>query len=252
VTRIHSIESISVKCWALAVCLSLPSLLFADPPKSEVSTLSTKSENQKDLLKRKTLKGSWVACQFGGDGAVEIDDGLIKLAIGTPLTGVRWKGEMLTEDYELTLEARRVDGFDFFCGLTFPVGKDHVSFVLGGWGGGVVGISSVDGYDASENDTTAYQQFKKKQWYKIRVRVTEGAIQCWIDDKDIVDQPRKGHTFDIRFEMDESLPLGIAAFQCESELRKIGLRKLTDAEIKKAALEREDESDLRGGEQDEQ
>jgi len=247
VTRLQLAHPISIILWALVVCFSLPSALFAEPPKSEGSTSPTKSENQKDLAKWKNLKNSWVACEFGGDGSVEIGNESIKLGMGTPLTGIRWKGEMLRENYELSLEARRVDGLDFFCALTFPVGKDHVSFVLGGWGGGVVGISSIDGYDASENDTTMYQQFKKNQWYKVRVRVTAGAIECWIDDQNAVDQPRKGHQFDIRFEMDESLPLGVAAFQCKSELRSIRLRKLTDAEIKKAASEVEDESTLRGG-----
>jgi hypothetical protein len=124
------------------------------------------------------------------------------------------------------LEERRVEGLDFFCAVTFPVGPDHVSFVVGGWGGGVVGISSIDGYDASENPTTQYKSFKMNQWYRIKIRVSDQAIQCWIDDRNLVDQPRQGHTFDIRFEMDESTPLGISAFQCKSELRNIKLRHL--------------------------
>ena len=86
-----------------------------------------------------------------------------------------------------------------------------------------------------------------KQWYKVRVRVTDGAIQCWIDDQVAVDQPRKDHTFDIRFEMDESLPLGIAAFQCKSEIRNMRMRNLTAQEIKQAAADLDDSPAPRGG-----
>lgn len=182
----------------------------------------------------KRLKGSWVASQFGGDGPVEIKDNLVKIEYGDPLTGIRWEGDVVRENYELELEARRTDGFDFFCGLTFPVGKDHVSFILGGWGGGVVGISSIDGYDASENDTTQFRNFDNDKWYKVRVRVEPGEIRCWIDDKVAAEQEREGHEFDIRYEMDPCVPLGVAAFQCEAEYRNIRLRQLTEQEIAKA------------------
>ena len=57
-------------------------------------------------------------------------------------------------DYEVTLEAMRVDGNDFFCGMTFPAGKDPCTLIVGGWGGTVVGLSSINGMDASENETT--------------------------------------------------------------------------------------------------
>jgi hypothetical protein len=226
---------------AVTICFSV-SLADADDGSAAPS-----AKKSSDTAKWTELNGKWASIEFGGEGSVEIDDQIIKLGMGSPLTGIRWKGKVPRENYELTLEARRTEGLDFFCGLTFPVGKDHVSFVLGGWGGGVVGISSIDGYDASENDTTMYQEFKMKQWYKVRVRVTDGAIQCWIDDDVAVDQPRAGHTFDIRFEMDESLPLGIAAFQCKSELRKIRLRNLSADEIKTAASELDDSPSPRGG-----
>lgn len=199
----------------------------------------------------KSLTDRWVPCQFGGDGTVEIADDLITLGMGSPMTGVRWTGEFPRQNYELKLEARRTDGFDFFCGLTFPVGPDHVSFVLGGWGGGVVGISSIDGYDASENPTTTYKTFNAKQWYRVRVRVTAAAIECWIDEVQAVDQPRQGHKFDIRFEMDQSLPLGVASFQTAAELRHIAVRELSPTELEQISQARDPDKDqprLRGGE----
>ena len=41
----------------------------------------------------------------------------------------------------------------------------------------------------------------------------------------------EGHEFDIRYEMDQCVPLGVAAYQCKTELRKIQIRKLTEKEI---------------------
>ena len=57
-------------------------------------------------------------------------------------------------DYEVNLDAKRVAGNDFFCGITFPVGKRFCSLIVGGWGGATVGLSSIDGKDAAENETT--------------------------------------------------------------------------------------------------
>ena len=185
----------------------------------------------------KPLKDKWVVSQFGGDGEVVIKDNLITMDFGDPLTGIRWENELPKENYEVELEARRREGFDFFCALTFPVGEKHVSFILGGWGGGVVGISSVDGFDASENETTSFRNFDMDRWYKVRARVDANQIQCWIDDKPAAEQIRKGHEFDIRYEMDQCVPFGVAAFQCKSELRNIRIRKLTGEEIKAAEKE---------------
>src|SRR6201999_3710283 len=126
--------------------------------------------------------GDWKVTQFGTEGKVEVKDGAIILSLGDGCTGVTWKGKELPKtDYEIQLQAKRVDGSDFFCGLTFPVSDSFCSFIVGGWGGGVVGISSVDGEDASQNDTTKYMAFTNDKWYTITVRVTKEKIQCWID-----------------------------------------------------------------------
>ena len=44
-------------------------------------------------------------------------------------------------------------GGDFFATLTFPVDDSFCTFVTGGWGGDIVGLSSIDGWDASDNET---------------------------------------------------------------------------------------------------
>jgi len=109
---------------------------------------------------------------FINHGKVEVSGGKLVLGKGRPGTCVRWTGKFPKIDYEVSLEAMRVEGEDFFCGLTFLVGTSPCTLIVGGWGGPVVGLSSIDGEPAAENETCVLKQFKKKQWYKIRLRVT--------------------------------------------------------------------------------
>ena len=48
------------------------------------------------------------------------------------MTGVTWTRDFPKSNYEIRLEAMRVEGSDFFCGLTFPYQKAHATLVLGG------------------------------------------------------------------------------------------------------------------------
>ncbi|MCA9053901.1 MAG: DUF1080 domain-containing protein [Planctomycetaceae bacterium] len=180
---------------------------------------------------------NWDATDYGGQGSVLVKDGLLVLEAGEPLTGVTWKGKALpTNNYEIRLEAQKVEGSDFFLALTFPVQEKHVSLVLGGWGGGVTGISSINGFDASENETTDYYGFDRKKWYKVRVRVTDDAIQAWLDDERICNVETAGKRFDTRIEVDLNKPLGMATFQTVAAYRNIEYRDLT-AEQSPAATE---------------
>jgi hypothetical protein len=180
------------------------------------------------LFDGKTL-GEWKKTAFGGEGDVEVKDGRIVIDAGNPMSGITWSGKHPTMNYELSLEAMRVNGSDFFCGLTFPVGNDPCSFICGGWGGGVVGLSSLDGSDASENETTQYQEFENGRWYKIRVRVTPGKIEAWIDDKQKVNVDTKDKRISIRIEVEASRPLGIATYSTTAAVRDIKVQQLAGA-----------------------
>ena len=83
-------------------------------------------------------------------------------------------GALPTTSYEVALQAMRVEGSDFFAGITFPVGGSFCSLILGGWGGSVVGLSSINGLDASENETSQSRQSESGRWYYVRIRVTPG------------------------------------------------------------------------------
>jgi hypothetical protein len=171
--------------------------------------------------------GKWKPTEFGGEGVVKVDDGRIVLAMGGDLTGVTWTGEVPTVNYEIELQATRLAGGDFFCGLTFPVKASHCSFIVGGWAGTVVGLSSINGMDASENSTTVRRRFENERWYTIRVRVTESHIQAWIEDEALVDVDTAGKRISVRAEVLDSRPLGVASWRTKAALRNIRTRAVT-------------------------
>ncbi len=178
------------------------------------------------LFDGKTL-GKWQPSEFGTQGKIDAKDGRLVIGFGDGCSGVTWKGDFPKLDYEIGLEAMRVEGTDFFCGLTFPVRDTCCSFIVGGWGGSVVGISSIDGEDAAANDTTQVKSFDNGKWYAIRVRVTGDRIRCWIDNERIVDQPIKDRKLSVRSEVEASEPLGLAAWKTTAAVRAIQYRRLS-------------------------
>src|SRR5206468_697206 len=136
----------------------------------------------KSLFDGKSMAG-WKSAGYIGGGMIEIKDGAVVIGKGDRMTGITYQGkDFPTMDYEVSLEGKKLAGDDFFCTTTFPVGKDFCSLVVGGWGGSTVGLSSVDGMDASMNETSTMKDFAANRWYRVRVRVTKGRIQSWIDD----------------------------------------------------------------------
>jgi hypothetical protein len=200
--------------------------------KTEPTTASSKQPAKViRMFDGKTLKG-WKILEkidYDGHGEVKVEDGEIVLGIGSPMTGIKWVGAPLpTINYEVTLEGRRKEGSDFFCGMTFPVKKSHCSLILGGWGGSLTGLSSLDGFDASENDTTNVFEFEEGKWYKIRLRVTDKKIETWVDDEQIVDCDIVNRQVSVRWEMDQMPPFGFATYMTKGGLRKIVIRRLEE------------------------
>jgi hypothetical protein len=178
------------------------------------------------LFDGKTLT-NWQPTKFSAEGAVKVEDGRLVLETGRSMTGITWTGPALPKtNYEIALQAMRVEGSDFFAGVTFPVDDSFCSLILGGWGGSVVGLSSINGMDASENDTSQSVEFQNGRWYSARIRVTPAKIEAWLDDRQIITQEIKENKIDIRLEMELSKPLGIASWKTKSALRDIRLKKL--------------------------
>ena len=184
------------------------------------------NDNTVVLFDGKTL-GNWKSTKYGGEGDVEIRNCNLVLGMGEPLTGVTWQGELpLKINYEISLEAQRTQGTDFFLGLTVPVNDKPITLVLGGWGGGVCGLSSLDSFDASENDTTQYINFENKRWYKVRMQVLEKRISVWLDGKQIIDCDIEGRHIGIRPEVELSTPMGICTFQTIGSFRNLTMKKV--------------------------
>jgi len=185
-----------------------------------------KDSGPRTLFDGKSL-ANWKVAEYGGQGEVTVKDGELTIAMGVALSGVTWAGaELPKTNFEVSLEAMKLDGDDIFCGICFPVGAVHCSFVCGGWGGQVVGLSSVDGEPAMENETCKLQEFKKDRWYRIRLRVTPAKIESWVDDKEMVSLELKDRKISLHPAMDLAIPFGIATYSTTSKFKNITLRQL--------------------------
>ena len=107
------------------------------------------------LLDGHTHAGWGSADNVAGLGELRFEKPGMVFDFGDPLTIAVYTNALPTVDYEVEIVGRKVEGADFFCGFTFPVSTNHCSLILGGWGGFVTGISSLDGLDASENETAS-------------------------------------------------------------------------------------------------
>ncbi len=170
--------------------------------------------------------GAFASTDFGGQGEVAVRDGALVLGIGSPLTGVTWTGEPPAGSYELEVVAARVQGGDFFCGLTFPVGQDHLTLVLGGWGGSLCGFSSLDGNDAAHNDSRCMRGFADGQDYTVRVTVTPEQVAATLDGQPLCAIDPRKHALSLRPEVRLGRPLGLASFATESAIRQFRWRPL--------------------------
>jgi hypothetical protein len=177
------------------------------------------------LFDGKTLDG-WEITEFGPQGPVSVSGDQIILGMGDGCTGITWKKAFPRSDYEVTLEAKRIAGTDFFCGMTFPVDKSPCSLIIGGWGGGTVGLSSINGRDASENETTSIRNFETDRWYHIRLLVSDNNIKSWIDSEKVVDFNIDGKKLSIRPEVELSKPFGIASWKTTAAIRNIHLKRI--------------------------
>ena len=201
-------------------------------PEKKIAPAAPTQTGWQSLFNGQTMAG-WKRTDFGGGGIVHVEKSFrggppaIVVDGGAALSGFNWTNDLPKMNFEIALEAMKIEGSDFMCALTFPVANSHASLVLGGWGGATVGISSIDNSDASENETTKFFNFPKDRWFKIRMRVTPGRLQAWLDDEQIVNQDTTDKKISLRpGEIEDSVPLGIATYQTTSAFRDLKLRRL--------------------------
>jgi len=184
------------------------------------------------LFNGKDLSG-WKVVEFGGDGAVKVlPDGVVSCAVGSPFSGIAYTNPMPTMSYELQLEARRVEGSDFFIGLTLPIEDSFCSVIIGGWGGMVCGISCFNYMSAAENQWTRGITFEDNRWYTLRVRVMPNVMQVFLDDKlyHARVQYEKASQFSLRAgsDIDKTKPLGLCSYDTHAQWRNFTLTKITE------------------------
>lgn len=171
---------------------------------------------------------NWKAYDAGGSGEITVKDGQMIIGSGESITGTIYQKtkDLPLTNYEITLEAQRVEGIDFFCGLTFPVGslKTCATLVVGGWSGSVTGISSIDGLDASENSTGHFRKLEDKKWYRIKLRVTPESLTAWIDDEKMIDVDIAGKKVAVRpGPIEDYQPLSFTTYQTTAAIKNVVL-----------------------------
>lgn len=204
-----------------SVLLLAAALLHAEAPKEIV------------LFDGKSL-ADWQSVDAGGSGTVEIKDGEMIIGTGDSITGTVYKKtkDIPVTNYEISLDAKRVEGIDFFCGLTFPVGdlKTCATLICGGWGGSVTGISSIDKRDASENSTGHYRPFKNAKWYHIRLRVTPKELTVWVDDEKAIDADIAGKQVGLRpGPIEDYAPLSFTTYQTTAAIKNVKITPIAPA-----------------------
>jgi len=218
---------VTVVCCFLSGCRNR-SVETIKSPESVKTEAGNTLEKHSGLMFNGTSLDGWEITNFGPQGPVYVSGAEIILGMGEGCTGITWKGAFPEKNYKVTLDARRISGNDFFCGMTFPVGKESCSLIVGGWGGTVVGLSSINGRDASENETTRLMKFEKNRWYHISLIVSGDTIKAAIEGTTIVNLAKGDKKLTIRPEVELSRPFGIASWNTTAAIKNIKVETLNN------------------------
>ncbi|MBS1874720.1 MAG: DUF1080 domain-containing protein [Acidobacteria bacterium] len=190
------------------------------------ASLSVHASDWIPLFDGQSLEG-WKIAPIPGHGGVSVKDGAIHLGSGS-MTGIACTREFPRLDYEIRYEAARLEGNDFFAAIVFPIDKTHCCWVHGGWDGMTVGLSNLDGYDASENETSTARDFARGRWYSFHLAVSASRLHGSIDNATVLELDTRGRTLDLRLDdTDLCAPLGFASYRTLGAIRKIEYRRVS-------------------------
>jgi len=192
-----------------------------------LTTFGSDGPDEKILFNGVSLD-HWEIIDYEGHGEVTVSDSCIIIGKGELISGIRWMEDFPTSDYEVTLRAKRVNGNDFFCGMTFPVSDSFLTLVLGGWRGALSGLSCIDGYDAANNQTGIVYGFGSGWWYDVRLRVAGGKVEAWVSGEKLVDFTIGKSRLSLRSEVESSVPFGFTTYKTTGAIRDIRLRLLNE------------------------
>jgi len=183
------------------------------------------------LFNGRDLTGWKTADLFEGGKVAVLPDGAVECDFGNPMTGIAYTNTPPRMNYELSLQAVRVQGSDFFVALTLPIETNYCTIIIGGWGGGLCGISSVDYLDASENQWSENITLENERWYTLRVRVTPGVLQVFLDETLYtarVEGPPSRFSLRSGSDIDKTGPLGLATYRTKARWRHFTLTPITE------------------------
>ncbi len=208
-----------------------PPATTGEAAKAEPGASQDQAYAWQSLFDGKTL-GKWTITRFGGEGEVTVKDGTTVLGMGNPMTGITWTGEVIRDNYELELEAKRTSGIDFFATTTLPVGDSYRSFRRGRLGRNHCGAIQ-RGYARCLGKRNHQIQGFRGQSVVSDPNPGFGAQDRVLDRRreNGRHQARAGRKFSIRMECDLCRPLGIATWCTESVLRNIRIRRLSPQEV---------------------
>jgi predicted Ser/Thr protein kinase len=186
----------------------------------------TTPSNWQSMFDGRTLNG-WHVVQGGcctDHGDVTARDGSIVLAAGTQSTSMVWAGEFPRTNYEVGLEAMRIDGNSTFCHVAFPVGASYCFLVVGA-DGDTVALDRVDGQGYSENQTRSRLAFERRRWYRVRLRVTDTEVTVWVDEGRAIQVRPADHVLTLPPAWSRLRPFGLGTWQTTGAIRGIALRR---------------------------
>ncbi len=176
---------------------------------------------------------AWKPAEIEKSGAAKIAGSEAVLEAGEPMTGLRFegwqKGNLPLQDYTITCEAMREEGRDFFAAITFPVRSLDTccTFVAGGWGGALTGMSSIDGMDAADNETRSEQKLENGKWHRLKIEVRAGKLAAWIDGRLVLGANIQNRRISLRpGDIEKCAPFGLAAYATKGRVRKLMIEEL--------------------------
>ncbi len=194
--------------------------------------VETPKVHQWDLLDPR-FHTYWEKANIPEEGNFSIQNKELTLMPGLPMSGCKFTAwgtlGLPSIHYSIEYEAMRADGDDIFGMCTFPVSSHqaHATFVIGGWGGTLTGISSIDFKDASENSTRAEQRFQNGAWHHVRIEVRAEDLRVWVNHKRVVNVSILGRRVSLRpGYIDHCLPFGFATWNTTGKIRHVQIRKL--------------------------
>jgi len=196
-----------------------------------VLSLCSATAQTKPLFNGKDLSGWRMADLVSNGEVIVLPEGVVECGAGTSLTGIVYTNAFPVRNYELSLEAMRKEGSDFFIGLTIPVESSYCTVIIGGWGGGLCGISSFEGNDAANNQWGEGLTLQNGRWYKLKVRVTPNVIQIALNDDLYTARVEYEECSQLGLrsgEIEETIPMGLSTYETTALWRNFTVTRITE------------------------